>query len=285
MNKSIILEISENNVKNSSKTAQSQLIANLFVKHDEIEKPLNQQDIIISSHSDIFDDWKTWQTAYLQCANNHKGTRVQTIRKSISRETKSLKICQEKADQLKVKFNQWLDFEDFAPIKEQIKKELNQSNAVEVLIRTDNVKLRKLPWHLWDVFKGVEVILSYTKAKHIERPNIPRQKVQILAILGNDKNIKKTIKDDKEFLETLPNAEIKFLNKPSRSKLYEAFYNPNGWDIIFFSGHSETTEDGTKGFIEFNNTEKISIAELGAGLEVHGGPGVLLVAIRHSNSG
>jgi fatty acid-binding protein DegV len=34
---------------------------------------------------------------------------------------------------------------------------------------------------------------------------------------------------------------------------------------------------------EFIQEEKISIAELGAGLGVHGGPGVLLAAIRRSD--
>jgi fatty acid-binding protein DegV len=36
--------------------------------------------------------------------------------------------------------------------------------------------------------------------------------------------------------------------------------------------------------IEFIEEEKISIAELGAGLGVHGGPGVLLAAIRRSET-
>jgi 16S rRNA G527 N7-methylase RsmG len=35
---------------------------------------------------------------------------------------------------------------------------------------------------------------------------------------------------------------------------------------------------------EFIKEEEISIADLGAGLGVHGGPGVLLAAIRRSNS-
>jgi fatty acid-binding protein DegV len=51
--------------------------------------------------------------------------------------------------------------------------------------------------------------------------------------------------------------------------------------------HSEVIEQANqlkKRLSEFIKEEEISIAELGAGLGVHGGPGVLLAAIRRSNS-
>jgi DegV family protein with EDD domain len=52
--------------------------------------------------------------------------------------------------------------------------------------------------------------------------------------------------------------------------------------------HSRATEQANqlkKRLNEFIQEEKINITELGAGLGVHGGPGVLLVAIRRSGSG
>jgi DegV family protein with EDD domain len=51
--------------------------------------------------------------------------------------------------------------------------------------------------------------------------------------------------------------------------------------------HSEVIEQANqlkKRLSEFIKEEEISIADLGAGLGVHGGPGVLLAAIRRSNS-
>ena len=51
--------------------------------------------------------------------------------------------------------------------------------------------------------------------------------------------------------------------------------------------HSQVIDQATqlkKRLSEFIKEEEISIAELGAGLGVHGGPGVLLVAIRRSNT-
>ena len=51
--------------------------------------------------------------------------------------------------------------------------------------------------------------------------------------------------------------------------------------------HSQVIEQANqlkKGLSEFIKEEEISIVELGAGLGVHGGPGVLLAAIKRSNS-
>jgi fatty acid-binding protein DegV len=49
--------------------------------------------------------------------------------------------------------------------------------------------------------------------------------------------------------------------------------------------HSQVVDQANqlkKSLCEFIKEEKISIAELGAGLGVHGGPGVLLIALRRS---
>ena len=55
--------------------------------------------------------------------------------------------------------------------------------------------------------------------------------------------------------------------------------------IIVHSRSTEQAKQLKKRLNEFIQEEKINITELGAGLGVHGGPGVLLAAIRRSDSG
>jgi DegV family protein with EDD domain len=54
--------------------------------------------------------------------------------------------------------------------------------------------------------------------------------------------------------------------------------------IIVHSKIADQANQMKKRLLEFIEEEKISIAELGAGLGVHGGPGVLLAAIRRSEA-
>jgi DegV family protein with EDD domain len=53
--------------------------------------------------------------------------------------------------------------------------------------------------------------------------------------------------------------------------------------VIIHSKVPDRANQFKKRLSEFVQEEKISIAELGAGLGVHGGPGVLLAAIRRSD--
>ena len=67
-------------------------------------------------------------------------------------------------------------------------------------------------------------------------------------------------------------------------KIYEFVKNniPISELIIVHSEVSDQANQMKRRLLEFIEEEKISIAELGAGLGVHGGPGVLLAAIRRS---
>jgi fatty acid-binding protein DegV len=69
-----------------------------------------------------------------------------------------------------------------------------------------------------------------------------------------------------------------------KDKIYEFVKNnvPIGELIIVHSEVADQANQLKKRLSEFIHEEKINIADLGAGLGVHGGPGVLLAAIRRS---
>lgn len=67
-----------------------------------------------------------------------------------------------------------------------------------------------------------------------------REKIRILIILGDSSNI--NIKADKKLLHNFcgDDAEIFLLQQPSREELNNYLQDNLGWDILFFSGHSQT---------------------------------------------
>jgi hypothetical protein len=114
--------------------------------------------------------------------------------------------------------------------------------------------MRKLPWHRWDFFRDyrlAEIALSNPEGNRLEKLIPPRDKIRILAILGSDEGI--NIEADRQFLESLPDAETVFLIKPTRQQLDKYLWDERGWDIFCFSGHSESDADGNTGCFHLGN--------------------------------
>jgi CHASE2 domain-containing sensor protein len=171
--------------------------------------------------------------------------------------------CNHFANKLKICLQSWLNAEEFRGISNTLREELNRDEVIRVLIRTDDIQLQQLPWHLWDFFD------NYTKAEFaistiaFQKKEKPRSKarVRILAILGNSSGI--DIETDRKLLESLPDAETVFLQEPQRNELNQYLWQQ--WDMLFFAGHSETNND--TGEIYINQTDSLTIAELKFALE------------------
>ena len=173
-----------------------------------------------------------------------------------------LKQCHESAEEVRSRLSAWLNSEGFRPIDKRLREELNPDEAIRFLIRTDDEHLQKLPWHLWDFFERypkAEVALSATKieAPTPLTPATRTAKVRILAILGHSEGI--NIDADRQLLETLPNAETVFLVEPNREEINDQLWE-QPWDIIFFAGHSETS--GDTGRIYLNQIDSLTVDEL-----------------------
>lgn len=48
---------------------------------------------------------------------------------------------------------------------------------------------------------------------------------------------------DRAVLEGLPQAEVAFLVEPQRKVFNDYLWDEQGWDILFFAGHSNTDAD------------------------------------------
>jgi CHASE2 domain-containing sensor protein len=161
------------------------------------------------------------------------------------------------------RLQRWLSSEGFRSISNTLREELRRDEIIRVLIRTDNSELQKLPWHLWDFFYKyplAEFAITATSSQAPPKP--PRKaKVRILAIIGNSTGI--NTERDQQLLKNLPNAETVLLLEPQRQELNTYLWQQ--WDILFFAGHSETTND--TGRIYINKADALTIEELKYGLD------------------
>ena len=172
--------------------------------------------------------------------------------------------------------NRWFDSPEFRNIDRQLRTHLEPSEEIRFIIETDNILLRRLPWHLWSFFEdypNAEVAVStYNYQKQKSNLKYTHESdVSILAILGSSQGI--DISQDRFFLEELSaRAEIEFLVEPKLNQLDEQLWQ-KGWDIIFFAGHSGSEEQG---FIYINSTDIITLDKLKNALKQAIGRGLKL---------
>lgn len=167
------------------------------------------------------------------------------------------------SQELQKHIDNWLDSEEFSPIYRQLQKQIELNQPVRFIIQTEDNQLRKLPWHTWRFFRDYRLAEVSLSPLNFEPKTIARnqaKQVRILAILGDSTGI--DVKADEHLLKNLPNAEIVFLVEPDRQKVTEYLWDKQGWDILFFAGHSLTQESGDSGQIYVNQNESLTIAQL-----------------------
>ncbi|MEM9538311.1 MAG: CHAT domain-containing protein [Cyanobacteria bacterium P01_E01_bin.42] len=172
------------------------------------------------------------------------------------------------SEELVHQFNQWLRSESFRSPREKLLEKLSPQEEIRLIVQVEDTTIRRLPWHLWDFFDRypqAELALSAPAYERAETHFQPRERARILAILGHSQGI--DIESDRRLLSELPNTETIFLIEPSRQVLYQNLWDAQGWDILFFAGHSSSCENGENGYLEINGQEKIDIGEINHALK------------------
>ncbi len=168
--------------------------------------------------------------------------------------------------QLETQLNQWLQSPAFVTLDQRLRMRLDASQPLLVTIETDDILLRHLPWHLWNLLEScsaANIAVSAQDYERVETVRISRTQLRILAILGHSEGI--DIQQDRRVLEQLPDAEVVFLTEPQRSELDQWLWHPEGWDILFFAGHSSSQQ--SQGRLYLNPTETLTIEQLRNGLK------------------
>jgi hypothetical protein len=120
----------------------------------------------------------------------------------------------------------------------------------------------RLITHYWmkiEPYKKAEIALSSPSYDRTFKTAVTRNRIRILSILGGDKGI--DIDKDRQLLAKI-DAETTFLVKRNRQELNEQLWSEQGWDILCFSGHSSSEMDSSTGYIDINDTDKLSIPDL-----------------------
>lgn len=174
---------------------------------------------------------------------------------------------------LKQSLKTWFQSQDesLLKIKQKINEELQQANDFQVLLKTQDELLCKLPWQLENFLEipnrnSLEVGLTFPEQQQITKITIPKKKdkVRVLVVLGNSKGINN--QRDKEILERFDDVEAVFLNQPSEIEFVKRLRDEKGWDIFLFSGHTKTKQQ--EGLIYINENNYITINDFKNSLEV-----------------
>lgn len=170
-------------------------------------------------------------------------------------------------NQLKNQIDSWLNSGSFLKINQQLRTKLSAEENIRVIIETEDPFLQKLPWHLWQFFEHypkAEMALSLQEYERVATaPARMNRHIRILVVLGHSDGI--NIQPDRLMFENA-DAEIFVLKEPKRSELDECLWDENGWDILFFAGHStsQALDPAGKptGQIFLNPEEQLSVEQL-----------------------
>jgi uncharacterized protein YjbI with pentapeptide repeats len=233
-----------------------------------------QRDLIIHTHIPAFDPeyYRKYQQAGQKLKDLNLRESPEFLMKVKSVRTENIvdreQIIQEldtAATDLLQSFNQWGRSPEFTDIANAIDR---QSENLRVTISTECPHLRKLPFHKWSLFPNdVEVVFSGIGAAIFDRTRHP-DKIRILAILGDKTNICKGVEQDEQEIKKYckgetdgeTDADVIFLPQPTKDELKAVLADLKGWDIIFFSGHSDSEDD--TGRIYINAKDHLTMPEL-----------------------
>lgn len=224
------------------------------------DRPFTEITGKLPPNPEITHYYSYWQSAYyrLGLRTRLEAAAVQVTNVSV------MDDCYNAAGMLCQSLNAWLNRDSFRPIREKLLEKLMPSDAVRVILQTEDPLLQRLPWHLCNLFSRypkAEIAVSAPAYDQLsEKASPQRDKIRILAILGSSVGI--DIRADRVLLESLPDAEISFLVEPSRQELDSQLWATQGWDILFFAGHSASGENCEIGRIYLNQTESLTIADL-----------------------
>lgn len=233
---------------------------------DEGTRPQTELVCQISPDPEIALQYKNWRSIYRSLGMQTRAIKGKkaTIDGSIQKRRED---CRRSAAELERCLNRWLKGESLLEIREKWIENLSTSEEARILIRTSCPELRQLPWQIWDFlerYPNAEVALSSPESEQPPKAKVPteRDKVRILAILGNSRGI--DVEEDRRFLNSLPDAVTTFLAQPERKEIDDQLWEQT-WDILFFAGHSRT--EGERGRIYINKTDSLSLDELRGGLK------------------
>ena len=206
--------------------------------------------------------FQRWQRAYRQQGSLHSSSRIKAVETGLATNVAIVEDCDRASETLGRLLNEWLRSAPFRPIRDKLLERLNPQATTQLILQTQDAITQRLPWHLWEIcslYPSLEIALSAPIYDSAENAAVQtRDRRRILAIFGSQADL--DIATDRTLLKELPDAEIHYLQEPDRPTLDACLWDEQGWDILFFAGHSATRSN--IGELSINATETITISQL-----------------------
>jgi hypothetical protein len=243
---------------------------------------------VLTCEDEVIAAYEHWQLAYreqLDCT-----CRIDVSDRQITNLTNATRLnllieCQAKAEYLSQNINQWLDCPQFRPVKDLMLQELQPDRSIQIILQTDHLPIRKLPFQLWNFFEQfphAELAIASNIYRSTCQANIKIQQqirshnLRVLAIIGDRQGLDLDL--DRQLLANLSSATVEFLIEPTRQILNAKLW-AEAWDIIFFAGHSGSNPNLSSGYLKINATDKLTISELKCALQRSIANGLKLIVI------
>lgn len=209
--------------------------------------------------------YKRWQISYHRLGLPYR----LEAKKGFITNVSKLDDCHDLASQLQKLMNLWLADASFREIREKLLEQLHPADIIRLVLQTHCKEVERLPWHLWDFFDRypkAELALGASSYELLASVSRERDQFRILAVLGNSQGL--DIEKDEILLQSLHNVEVQFLKEPPLETLNEFLWDSEGWDILFFAGHSSSrtasVEQSEKevGTLFINSTDSLTIDQI-----------------------
>ncbi|MEG4271984.1 MULTISPECIES: CHAT domain-containing protein [unclassified Microcoleus] len=218
---------------------------------------------------DIVTHYTCWQSSYRRIVDPF-GVRLGAEEGQPTNPQELNKQNATASEQLGGSLNKWLKSGEFSSIREKLKQVLKTDEEVRFIVETDDIRLQRLPWHLWDFWEQYhqsELALCLPEYNPISR--IPtttiKEQVRILVVFGelsNNNFLKMNTEADWEILTAhFPDADMIRLDQPKLEDLGNLLWQEQ-LDIILYSGHSSSQADGLKSWLVINEQENIEMRDL-----------------------
>ncbi len=202
--------------------------------------------------------YQAWQQAYLNFYKSALRARVDHSGALVSPPIDWRTQLVQAEAKLLSEFHYWLSSAELLEIRAEIAKAASgkidsDTTPVDVFLTCEPLELARFPWEAWEI--GTE--FATTRAIRIARTPATiraeavrrkrRGRVRILAILGDDTGL--NFQADREAVKALAqSAEVEFVGwQPGqdvaelKTRICRAIAAEQGWDVLFFAGHSNET--------------------------------------------
>lgn len=212
------------------------------------------------------DLYRVWQSRYIAMGAQRQlssSRSIQPVANQPTHKRSAVQDCRAAANALEQVLSDWFQSDSFQRLRDKILavRLIQEENAVPVIFNfrvPEADQLRRLPWHVWDLFRialpNAEVVLQAKIAPKSEPSDGP---LKVLAIYGSPTQGISTEEDRAAWhsLASRQNVTIVELDQPTQSDVRKAL-SQQPWDILFFAGHSSSTPMDGHGSEEKSLDEK-----------------------------